>query len=32
MLKSFAVSNALLVVPEDKEIIKKGEELTYIAL
>jgi len=26
------VSNALLVVPEDKEIIKKGEELTYIAL
>ena len=32
MLKSFAVSNALLVVPEDKEIIRKGEELTYIAL
>jgi hypothetical protein len=26
------VSNALLVVPEDKEIIKKGEELTFIAL
>jgi molybdopterin biosynthesis enzyme len=32
MIKSFDVSNALLVVPEDKEIIKKGEELTYIAL
>ena len=32
MLKSFAVSNALLLVPEDKEIIQKGEELTYIAL
>ncbi len=32
MLKSFAVSNALLIVPENKAIIKKGEELTYIAL
>ena len=32
MLKSFAVSNALLVIPEDKSIIKKGEQLTYIQL
>lgn len=32
MLKSFAVSNALLQVPEYQEIIKQGEELTYIQL
>lgn len=32
MLKSFAVSNALLVIPEDKTIIKKGETLNYIKL
>ena len=32
MLKSFAVSNALLVLPENIELIKKGEELTYIQL
>jgi molybdopterin molybdotransferase len=32
MLKSFAVSNALLQVPENKDIIKQGEEVTYIQL
>ncbi len=32
MLKSFAVSNALLQVPENMEIIKQGEEVTYIQL
>lgn len=32
MLKSFAVSNALLVVPEDVEIIKKGTSINYLQL
>ncbi|MDB4107726.1 molybdopterin molybdotransferase MoeA [Bacteroidia bacterium] len=32
MLKSFAACNALLVIPENIELIKKGEELTYIQL
>lgn len=32
MLKSFAISNALLVIPEDKKAVKKGEELTYMKL
>ncbi len=32
MLKSFAVCNALLEIPEDIDIIKKGEEITYIKL
>ncbi len=32
MLKSFAISNSLLLIPENKETIKKGEEITYIKL
>lgn len=32
MLRSFAESNALLMVPKGKEIIKKGEEITYLKL
>ncbi|WP_179343677.1 molybdopterin molybdotransferase MoeA [Winogradskyella ursingii] len=32
MLKSFAVSNALLIVPEDVDIIKKGEPISYIKI
>ncbi|WP_442265541.1 molybdopterin molybdotransferase MoeA [Tenacibaculum sp. ZS6-P6] len=32
MLKSFAVANGLLIVPEDVQEIKKGEEITYIKL
>ena len=32
MLKTFAIANALLIIPSDKEYIKKGEEITYIAL
>lgn len=32
MLKSFAVANALLVIPQNIEHIKKGEKLTYIIL
>lgn len=32
MLKSFAVSNALLVIPEDQNFIKKGAHITYIKL
>lgn len=32
MLKSFAVANALLVIPEDVALIKQGEELTYIQI
>lgn len=32
MLKSFAIANALLIVPEDKKQINKGEEITYIKL
>lgn len=32
MLKSFAISNSLLLLPEDKEIIKKGEEIMYVKL
>lgn len=30
MLKSFAVSSALIIIPEDKTIIKKGEQVTYL--
>ncbi len=30
MLKSFAMSNALLIVPADTEEIKEGEDITYI--
>lgn len=32
MLKSFAIANSLLIVPEDKSIIKNGEVITYIKL
>lgn len=32
MLKSFAVSNALLMIPEDVKLIKKGESVTYLKL
>ncbi|SFH81627.1 molybdopterin molybdotransferase MoeA [Halpernia frigidisoli] len=32
MLKSFAVSNALLIVPENVKIIKKGESVSYLKL
>jgi molybdopterin molybdotransferase len=32
MLKSFAVSNALLIVPDNVEKIKEGEEINYIEL
>jgi len=32
MLKSFATANTLLVVPENKEVIQEGEEITYIQL
>ena len=32
MLKSFAVSNALLVIPEDVKLIKKGESISYLKL
>ncbi|HEA30889.1 MAG TPA: molybdopterin molybdenumtransferase MoeA [Leeuwenhoekiella sp.] len=32
MLKSFAICNALLIVPADKEVINPGEEIRYIAL
>lgn len=32
MLKSFAIANALLVVPEETDIIKKGDTLTYLKL
>ncbi len=32
MLKSFAIANALLMVPSEIELIKKGESITYIDL
>jgi molybdopterin molybdotransferase len=32
MLKSFAVCNALLMIPEHIKLIEKGEKLTYIQL
>ncbi|MCH2032848.1 MAG: molybdopterin molybdotransferase MoeA [Tenacibaculum sp.] len=32
MLKSFAVSNALLIVPENETIIEKGQKIEYIKL
>lgn len=32
MLKSFTIANALLIVPEDKSVIKKGEVINYIKL
>ena len=32
MLKSFAVCNALLLIPHDKEVIREGETLQYIHL
>ena len=32
MLRSFAISNALLVVAENIDFIKKGEKITYIEL
>ncbi|MGS0747638.1 molybdopterin molybdotransferase MoeA [Halpernia sp. GG3] len=32
MLKSFAISNALLIIPEDIKLIKKGELLNYLKL
>lgn len=32
MLKSFAISNALLIVPENVEKIKEGETITYLKL
>jgi molybdopterin molybdotransferase len=32
MLKSFAVSNALLIIPEEVKLIKKGELVTYLKI
>jgi molybdopterin molybdotransferase len=32
MLKSFATSNALLVIPEYQDLIKKGDYVTYLKL
>ncbi|GAL74566.1 hypothetical protein JCM19275_3421 [Nonlabens ulvanivorans] len=32
MLKTFALANALLIIPSDKDCVKEGETITYIAI